>query len=123
MEWVTSHILEHGARAVRVFPKDAGVLEGFGGRVGSEVVGEYVSSVLVRAREISTDIYLKSVAASFRESWRIVDALLQCWGINAKEETHKEEGVKTEEERKAEKRMHRVAEGVVYRKFEPKIDD
>jgi recyclin-1 len=38
-------------------------------------VGEYIAPLLTRAREISNALYLTAVAASFRESWRIVDVL------------------------------------------------
>ncbi|KAG1743685.1 exocyst complex component Sec10-like protein [Suillus paluster] len=66
---------EHGTRAVFVFPPAAGVLIGFAERVANEVVGEYIAPLLTRAREISNALYLTAVAASFRESWRIVDVL------------------------------------------------
>ncbi|KAG2360688.1 exocyst complex component Sec10-like protein [Suillus spraguei] len=66
---------EHGTRAVFVFPQAAGVLIGFAERVANEVVGEYIAPLLTRAREISNALYLTAVAASFRESWRIVDVL------------------------------------------------
>ncbi|KAG2339127.1 hypothetical protein BDR05DRAFT_984500 [Suillus weaverae] len=66
---------EHGTRAVFVFPPAAGVLIGFAERVANEVVGEYIAPLLTRAREISNTLYLTAVAASFRESWRIVDVL------------------------------------------------
>ncbi|KAG1767604.1 exocyst complex component Sec10-like protein [Suillus placidus] len=66
---------EHGTRAVFVFPPAAGVLIGFAERVANEVVGEYIAPLLTRARELSNTLYLTAVAASFRESWRIVDVL------------------------------------------------
>ncbi|OAX38844.1 hypothetical protein K503DRAFT_717551 [Rhizopogon vinicolor AM-OR11-026] len=66
---------EYGTRAVLVFPPSAGVLIGFAERVANEVVGEYIAPLLTRAREISNALYLTAVAASFRESWRIVDVL------------------------------------------------
>jgi recyclin-1 len=66
---------EHGKRAVFVFPPAAGVLIGFAERIANEVVGEYIAPLLTRAREISNVLYLTAVAASFRESWRIVDVL------------------------------------------------
>lgn len=40
-------------------------------------VGEYVVSLLTRARELSNEIYLKACAATFREAWRIVDAVIE----------------------------------------------
>lgn len=73
---ILNSIIEHGSRAVRVFPPASQVLVGFADRVASEVVGEYVTSLLTRARELSNDTYLKACAAAFRESWRMVDAIL-----------------------------------------------
>lgn len=40
-------------------------------------MAEYVSALLTRAREISNELFLKAVAASFRESWRMVDVILE----------------------------------------------
>ncbi|KAJ6512048.1 exocyst complex component Sec10-domain-containing protein [Mycena vitilis] len=70
-------VTEHGSRAVRVFPPASEVLISFCDRVATEVVAEYITSLLTRAREISNATYLKAAAATFRESWRIVDAILQ----------------------------------------------
>ncbi|KAJ7695956.1 f-box protein pof6 [Mycena rosella] len=70
-------IIEHGSRAVRVFPPASDVLVSFCDRVANEVVAEYITSLLTRAREISNAIYLKAAAATFRESWRMVDAIMQ----------------------------------------------
>ena len=40
-------------------------------------VGEYIVSLLTRAREISNETFLKASAASFREAWRMVDTIAQ----------------------------------------------
>jgi len=40
-------------------------------------VGEYITTLLSHAREISNDTYLKSTAASFREAWKMVDAIME----------------------------------------------
>jgi recyclin-1 len=40
-------------------------------------VGEYITSLLTRAREVSNEAFLKATAASFREAWRIVDVVLE----------------------------------------------
>lgn len=90
---------EDGARAVRVFPPAAGVLISFADRIATDVVGdsriyrgtrancgflnkisEYIVSLLTRAREISNESFLKASAASFRELWRLVDAIMQVAG-------------------------------------------
>ena len=40
-------------------------------------IGEYITTLLAHAREISNDTYLKSAAASFREAWKMVDAIME----------------------------------------------
>ncbi|KAJ7714215.1 exocyst complex component Sec10-like protein [Mycena metata] len=74
---VLSAITDHGSRAVRVFPPASDVLISFCDRVATEVVAEYTTSLLTRARELSNATYLKAAAATFRESWRMVDAILK----------------------------------------------
>lgn len=43
----------------------------------SEQIAEYISPLLDRAREIGIEVFLKATAASFRESWRMVDMILE----------------------------------------------
>ncbi|EKM56816.1 uncharacterized protein PHACADRAFT_118808 [Phanerochaete carnosa HHB-10118-sp] len=97
---------EQGGRAVRVFPPDAGVLISFSERLANEVVGEYTTSLLTRAREISNEIFLKASAASFREAWRMVEAI-----------------VEVSSARPATAVTRTRAEDVVYRMFEPNMDE
>jgi recyclin-1 len=40
-------------------------------------VGDYITALLERAREVSTAMFLQASAACFRESSKMVDALLQ----------------------------------------------
>ncbi|KAJ4490293.1 exocyst complex component Sec10-like protein [Lentinula aciculospora] len=102
MSLVLNAISEHGSRAVRVFPAEAGVLISFSERVASDVVGEYISPVLTRAREISIDIFLKATAASFREAWKMVDTIMAAGG---------------------DLTSRTKAEDVVFRMFEPNMDE
>lgn len=92
---IVAAIQDHGARAVRVFPPASHVLIYFSDRLANDVVGtitlislptsaysslqvsDYTFTLLSHAREISTTTYLKSVAASFREAWRMVDAITE----------------------------------------------
>ncbi|PPQ73408.1 hypothetical protein CVT24_008502 [Panaeolus cyanescens] len=106
IEDILKAIYEHGARAVRVFPPPSQVLIFFCERLANEVVGEYISTVLSRAREISNDIFLKSTAASFREAWRIVDAIME---------------VAKQREDADVKRQQ--AEDVIYQMFETNMDE
>ncbi|KAI0799982.1 exocyst complex component Sec10-like protein [Fomes fomentarius] len=97
---------EHGARAVRVFPPESNVLLSFADRIAHEVVGEYISSLLTRAREISNAIFLQATAASFKEAWRMVDAIVQVAATRADLQLPKTK-----------------AEDVAYRMFEPNMDE
>ena len=40
-------------------------------------VGEYISSLLTRARELSNETFLKAAAASFKVAWRMVDVVVK----------------------------------------------
>lgn len=95
MDVVLSAIRGHGAQAVRVFPPASQVLILFSDRLAMEVVGEYITTLLGHAREISNDIFLKSTAASFREAWKMVDAIMEVAKIrqDSNVEQHKAEDV------------------------------
>ena len=93
MNHVLNAIRADGEIAMRVFPPESYVLLSFADRVATEVVsspytqlatsinepqvGDYVTPLLSRAREIANETFLKAAAATFRESWRLVDALQQ----------------------------------------------
>ncbi|KAF4612782.1 hypothetical protein D9613_011761 [Agrocybe pediades] len=106
MENILHAIHEDGARAVRVFPPASQVLILFSERLANEVVGEYVTQLLSRAREISNETYLVSVAASFRESWKMVDAIME-----------------VAKQRKDSLVDRNKAEDVVYQMFEANMDE
>ena len=80
MAHIFASIREHGSRAVRVFPPPSQVLLAFADRVVNEVVGEYITPLLTRAREISNEAYLQATAASFSQAWGMVDVLLEVAG-------------------------------------------
>ncbi|OCH87584.1 hypothetical protein OBBRIDRAFT_889675 [Obba rivulosa] len=103
---VLDALTEHGSRAVRVFPPEARVLLSFADRLAMDVVGEYISSLLTRARELSNEIFLKASAASFKEAWRMVDTIVQVGQA-------KSESIVTKTQ----------AEDVVYRMFEANMDE
>ncbi|KAK7048164.1 exocyst complex component Sec10-domain-containing protein [Favolaschia claudopus] len=106
MTSILSAIAEHGSRAVRVFPPASDVLLSFCDRIANEVVAEYTTSLLTRAREISNATYLKAAAATFRESWRMVDTIMQA---------------ATQRPDSNVERMR--AEDVVYKMFEINMDE
>ncbi|THV02232.1 hypothetical protein K435DRAFT_836576 [Dendrothele bispora CBS 962.96] len=111
MDVVLAAIKDHGSRAVRIFPKDSGVLLFFADRVATEVVGEYITSLLTRAREISPNVFLQASAATFGEVWRMADVILEA--SKAAGPDKDTEGVVTQTQ----------AEDVVYRMFEVNMDE
>ncbi|KAJ3831046.1 exocyst complex component Sec10-like protein [Lentinula raphanica] len=102
MSIVLKALSDHGSRAVRVLPPEAGVLISFSERVDSKVVGEYIFTVLARAREIAIEVYLKATAASFREAWKMVDTIIAAGGGSTSRTS---------------------AEDVLFRMFEPNMDE
>ncbi|KAJ7729685.1 exocyst complex component Sec10-domain-containing protein [Mycena maculata] len=106
MSAILGAIIEHGSRAVRVFPPASEVLISFADRVATDVVAEYITSLLTRARELSNATYLKATAATFRESWRMVDAIMQAAA-----------------ERPDSNVQRTRAEDVVYQMFEINMDE
>ncbi|KDQ54036.1 hypothetical protein JAAARDRAFT_160970 [Jaapia argillacea MUCL 33604] len=106
MRDVLSSIRTHGSRAVRVFPPASHVLLSFAERIANEVIAEYITSLLTRAREISNETFLKATAASFKESWRLVDAIIE-----------------TASQRSDSLLTQTQAEDVIYRMFEANMDE
>ena len=45
--------------------------------MGDTQVGEYITPLLSRARQISNEAYLQATAASFSQAWGMVDVLLE----------------------------------------------
>nr|GAT58766.1 predicted protein [Mycena chlorophos] len=106
MDSILGSILEHGARAVRVFPPASGTLIAFCDRVATEIVSDYITSLLTRAREISNPTFLKATAATFGEAWRMADAIMQAAAERADSNIPRNR-----------------AEDVVYRMFEINMDE
>ncbi|KAJ7212280.1 exocyst complex component Sec10-domain-containing protein [Mycena pura] len=106
LDAIISAIIEHGSRAVRIFPPASDALISFCDRVASDVVAEYITTLLTRAREISNATFLKATAATFRESWRMVDAIMQAAS-----------------QRQDSNVQRTSAEDVVYRMFEINMDE
>ncbi|CCM05375.1 uncharacterized protein FIBRA_07591 [Fibroporia radiculosa] len=106
MSGVIDALREHGPRAIRVFPPKTNVLLTFADRLATDVVGEYISPLLTRAREIGNEIFLKATAASFNEAWRMVNTVVQI--------AHS----------RSDSNISRAqAEDVLYRMFEPNMDE
>ncbi|KAI9513549.1 exocyst complex component Sec10-like protein [Russula earlei] len=111
MAIVLHALREHGSRAVRVFPPAAGVLVSFADRIAMEVVSEYVTPLLTHARSLANSaLFLRATAACFRETWRVVDTILEI--------------ASQRHPPSAEAEVSRAqAEDVVYRMFEPNMDE
>ena len=81
MDEFMTHVLDalrtDGATAVHVFPPSSYVILSFADRLATEVVGEYITPLLTKGREVSNDVFLKATAATFCEAWRIVETLVQ----------------------------------------------
>ncbi|VDC04328.1 unnamed protein product [Peniophora sp. CBMAI 1063] len=109
MVFVIEALREHGERAVRVFPPASRVLVSFADRLANEVVGEYITPLLTQARALQTSaLFLRATAAAFREAWRLVDAL------RAVASTAPDPDALVTQVQ---------AEDVVYRMFEPNMDE
>lgn len=109
MDKFMSHILEsistHGALATRVFPPPSRVLPAFAERLATDVIGEYITPLLSRAREVGTGLYLQAAAASFIQAWRLVAATRQACSSNDKVITQTQ------------------AEDIIFRMYEQHMDE
>jgi len=140
-----THVLEtlrtNGSVAVRVFPPLAQVLLLFSNRLVNEVLGEYVTGVLSRARDIDAEklnqaregttndaVYLQACAASFMMSWKIIHVLVEIG--KGKNEPSDPVAVKDAEgdalpsAGNNEGQVSRWdAEEIIFRMFEPHMDE
>jgi recyclin-1 len=120
MSSVVSAIIEHGSRCVRVFPRESGVLIAFAERLANEIVEEYITSLLTRARELSNQKYLVAVAATFREASRMIDAIIQAASTpNASASPLQVNSPNSAEPYVAKTRV----EDVIYQMFEVNMDE
>jgi len=77
MKYVLNAFTESGSIAVRVFPSESLTLLSFASKLATDVIAEYITPLLSRAREISNDSFLRATAACFKESWKLVDTIIQ----------------------------------------------
>ena len=77
MKYVLKSFTESGSVAVRVFPPESPTLLSFASKLATDVIAEYITPLLSRAREISNDSFLRATAACFKESWKLVEAIIQ----------------------------------------------
>lgn len=142
MKFIT-HVLEtlrsNGSVAVRVFPPLAQVLLLFANRLVNEVLGEYITGVLSRARDIDAEklnqtriaievVYLQACAASFMMAWKIVDVLVEIGKGKHEPVDHvslKNAGDDTppSTENTEGQGFRWDAEDIIFRMFEPHMDE
>ncbi|SNX86324.1 related to RCY1 - F-box protein involved in recycling plasma membrane proteins [Melanopsichium pennsylvanicum] len=72
---VLKMLQSQGSLIARVFQPEQHVLFAFANRIANEVVGDYINSVLSKARSVDTHLYLQAVAATFSQALKIADAL------------------------------------------------
>lgn len=77
MKYVLESFTESGTVSARVFPPESLTLLSFASKLAADVIAEYITPLLSRAREISNDNFLRATAACFKESWKLVDAVIQ----------------------------------------------
>ncbi|EJU01596.1 hypothetical protein DACRYDRAFT_89279 [Dacryopinax primogenitus] len=69
-------VRKEGSFAIRIFPPSADILLAVTRRVAADVIGEYITPLLSRAREISIPTYLNATPATFKQAWRLVDSIM-----------------------------------------------
>ncbi|KAI5480581.1 f-box protein pof6 [Pseudohyphozyma bogoriensis] len=94
-----------GSLIARIFPDEADVLIYFTERIANDVVSDYITTLLADAQGLQQPLFLLATAATFGQVYRLVDAVLAV-------EPKNEEYVTKER-----------AEDVVFRMFEPHMDD
>lgn len=106
-EFMTSTLAiltSEGSLIARVFPPEADVLLYFLERVANDVVSDYITSLLAAAQPLQHPLFLLATAATFGQVYRLVDKVLE---------------IEPKNERVTKDR----AEDVVFRMFEPLMDD
>lgn len=109
MDAFMAHVLESFKLdcelAIKVFPPSAGVVLTLCDRVAADVIGEYVQTLLSQTRVMSQELSLQATAASFIQSWKLVDTTLDLLGD------------------KVADAQRTAIEGSVYNMFEPHMDE
>lgn len=77
MKYVLKAFAESGSVAVQVFPTESLTILTFASKLATDVIAEYITPLLGRAREVSNDSFLRATAACFKESWKLVDTIIQ----------------------------------------------
>lgn len=132
MTSILSILTREGSLIARVFPPRAEVLLYFLERVANDVVSEYITSLLAATQPLRKPLFLLATAATFGQVYRLVDCVLE---IRAEDPSSSPSPADSEEPT----RLAAVeggggspppplvtkerAEDVVFRMFEPLMDD
>lgn len=132
MSSILSILTSEGALIARVFPPQADVLLYFLERVANDVVSEYITSLLAAAQPLRKPLFLLATAATFGQVYRLVDCVLE---IRADSSPSSSADSEEEPTRSAAVGgggglppppplvTKERAEDVVFRMFEPLMDD
>lgn len=104
MKHVLEIVMREGGLIARVFPPDADVLIYFTERIANDVISDYITSLLSAAQPLQPPLFLLATAATFGQVYRLLDAVL---------EIEPKSALVTKER----------AEDVIFRMFEPLMDD
>lgn len=105
MSLILSILEREGSLIARVFPPESDVLIYFLERLSNDVVSEYITNLLLQAQGLQHPLFLLATAATFGQVYRLVDKVLEI------------------EPRNLEFVTKERAEDVVFRMFEPLMDD
>ncbi|GAA5893611.1 Rcy1p [Sporobolomyces salmoneus] len=105
MSSVLSILSREGSLIARVFPPESDVLLYFLDRLSNDVVSEYITTLLSAAQGLQHPLFLLATSATFGQVYRLVETVLEIEPKNEKFVTKER------------------AEDVVFKMFEPLMDD
>ncbi|KAM0791348.1 hypothetical protein ACM66B_005816 [Microbotryomycetes sp. NB124-2] len=104
MNAVLAVLKKDGSLIARVFPAEADALIYFLERISNDIVSEYITQLLSEAQSLQNPLFLLATAATFGQVYRLVDTVL---------EIEPKSSLVTKER----------AEDVIFKVFEPLMDD
>jgi recyclin-1 len=104
MKHVLYVVQREGSLIARVFPTEADVLIEFTDRIANDVLSDYITTLLSAAQPLQHPLFLLATAATFGQVYRLVDTVLEI-------------------EPKSPLVTKARAEDVIFRMFEPLMDD
>lgn len=104
MKHIIAVLNREGSLIARVFPPEADVLIYFMERIANDVISDYITNLLSAAQPLEHPLFLLATAATFGQVYRLVDATLAI-------------------EPKSPLVTKERAEDVIFKMFEPLMDD